>query len=71
MPRSGVTYNRFLEWRFAAQWALYRYEDFVKLDGQLQSAHVAAYRISQQMASVNAREEAKAASRKPRKGGRR
>lgn len=40
------------EWRLAAQWAGYRYEDFELLDGDHQSAHVAAYRDAMMMRAV-------------------
>lgn len=47
-----MTYSEVFEWRLAAQWAGYRYEDFVMLEGDLQSAHVAAYRDSQALRAV-------------------
>jgi hypothetical protein len=47
--RSGLSFNSELEERLAAQWARYRYEDFLELDGELQSAHVAAFRCEKQM----------------------
>lgn len=57
--RSGVTYSKELEWRLAAKWAGYTYEDFCKLDGERQSDHIAAYRSSNQIEAVLATEQAK------------
>lgn len=59
--RSGISFSTALEWRLAAQWAGYRYEDFVELEGDLQSAHVAAYRSYQQIEAVLAEAAAKEA----------
>lgn len=47
-----MTYSAEFEWRLAARWANYRYEDFEQLDGELQSAHVAAYRDDLTMRAV-------------------
>lgn len=52
MPRSGVTYSRELEWRLAAAWANYTWEQFCELDGEQMSAHIAAYRTQNQIDSV-------------------
>lgn len=68
VARSGVSYHASLEWRFAAQWANYRWEDFVKLDGEQQSAHLAAYRIKMQEEAVLAKEQAMTMQRNRAKG---
>lgn len=47
--RSGLNFSNELEERLAAQWAGYRYEDFLELDGEVQSGHVAAFRCEKQM----------------------
>jgi hypothetical protein len=64
VPRSGVTYAGELEYRFAAQWAHYQWEDFIDLDGEDQSAIVASYRAYNQIEGVlatKANEKAKQA----------
>jgi len=64
VPRSGLQYAAQLEWRLAAQWAHYRYEDFQMLEGEQQSQHVAAYRIHSQAEALLQQEGARQ-SRKP------
>lgn len=59
MPRSGLEWDSEVEWRQAAAWANYRYEDFQLLPGEQQSAHVAAHRIHAHAESVLAHEQAK------------
>ena len=77
MARSGISYAGPLEWRFAAQWAGYRYEDFERLPGERQSAHVAAFRAHQQIEGVLVTEQMRqqqaqaAQARNAGKGGRR
>lgn len=66
MPRSGLRYAAEMEWRLAAQWAHYRYEDWQMLDGELQSAHVAAYRVAKQAEAVLAHEGAREQARMSR-----
>lgn len=38
--------------RLAAQWAGYRYEEFVELEGEQQAEHIAAYRVTHQVEAV-------------------
>lgn len=52
VPRSGIAYAPELEWRQAARWAGIPYEDFERLPGYRQSAHVAAYRAVNQIDAV-------------------
>lgn len=54
--RSGVTYNSELEERLASQWAGYRYEEFLDLDGDQQAEHIAAYRVTHQVEAVLAQQ---------------
>ena len=59
MPRSGLEIgDPEFEWRSAAQWAGYRYEDFQKLHGKKQSRIVAHYRDAMQSEAVIAHEQA-------------
>lgn len=65
MPLSGVAYEPELEWRYAARWAGYKYaEEFAMLDGEEQSAIVAAYRIEHYVAAVLAQEQARESERR-------
>lgn len=64
--RSGITFSSALEWRLAAKWAGYTYEAFIELEGDLQSAHVAAYRSVSQFEAVLAEDAAKEAARRAR-----
>lgn len=68
MPRSGISYSPALEWRLAARWAHYRYEEFVALEGEAQSEIVAAYRIAMQMEAVLAQEQAREMRQAQRRG---
>lgn len=54
-----------MEWRLAARWAGYRYEDFQELDGERQSKHVAAYRIDTYAKALLEQEAARARSAAP------
>ncbi len=60
VPLSGIKYSFALEWRLGAQWAGYKFEDFVELPTDQQAQHVAAYRCSQQIQAVVSHEQAKA-----------
>lgn len=64
--RSGVSFSSALEWRLAAQWAGYKYEKFIELEGDLQSAHVAAYRSYHQIEAVLSEAAAKEMARRQR-----
>jgi len=68
VTRSHISYSVQLEWRLAAQWAGYRYEDFAELDGELQSGHVAAYRASNMIRAVLDQDQANEMKRKNRAG---
>lgn len=58
MPRSGVSYSPLFEWREAAHWAGYRWEqDFCNLDGDDQAAVIAHYRAHLQLESVLAQDQ--------------
>src|SRR3989304_1604318 len=48
VPRSGVRYADELEWRFASRWSGIAWEDFQAMEGDDQSAVVAAYRCQMQ-----------------------
>jgi len=63
VPRSGLEWDSEVEWRQAAAWANYTFENFQLLSGELQSAHVAAYRISQHAEAVIAHENARISRR--------
>jgi hypothetical protein len=56
-----------LEYHLAAIWALYQPDKFFELDGELQSVIVAAYRASNQIEAVIAREQTKEADRARRR----
>jgi hypothetical protein len=60
VPRSGATFNPSFEWREAARWARYTWEEFEALDGEQQSAVVAHFRSSRLLEAVIANEEARA-----------
>src|SRR3989304_1487707 len=45
LPDTGVTYSDELDWRLAARWAGYKFDDFQLLDGEEQSSIVAAYTL--------------------------
>lgn len=64
MESSHVTYNPELHWRLAAKWNNYRFEDFILLDGELQSRAVAAYESALQMEAVTTLDAQRMASRK-------
>lgn len=66
VPLSGIKYSFALEWRLAAQWAGYRYEDFIELPTDHQAQHIAAYRCDQQIRAVVAHEQARAAKNRPK-----
>jgi hypothetical protein len=68
VPRSGVSYGDEFEWREAARFALYRWEDFCRLDGEAQSAIVAHYRVHGQIEAVIAHEQARERRLKGRRG---
>lgn len=75
VPRSGIKYSFELEWELAAQWAGYRFEDFIQIPTDQQARHIAAYRCEQQIKAVlsqeqarEARAKANAAKNKPRPG---
>ena len=61
VPLSGVEYSVELEWRLAARWAGYRFDEFQILDGEEQSENVAAYRIAMRIEAVLNMEQARAA----------
>lgn len=65
LPASGLQYGAELEWRLAARWAHYRYEDFVELTGEQQAAHVAAYRIQHYGEAVVAHDRARSQNSPP------
>jgi hypothetical protein len=72
VPLSGVSYAPELEWRLAARWAGYRYEDFALLDGEEQSDTVAAYRVNGHIEALMAQEQSRRARRRlPRAEGNR
>ena len=47
-----MTYSDELDWRLAARWAGYKFDDFQLLDGEEQSSIVAAYTLSSRIESV-------------------
>jgi uncharacterized protein (DUF1015 family) len=68
VPRSGVTYSGELEWREAARFALCRWTDFCRLDGEEQSGIVAHFRVHNQLEAVIAHEQARERRLKGRRG---
>lgn len=52
VPRSGITYHPLLEWRLAAHWDGYKWEEFEELDGEAQSMILATYRCAMQIDAV-------------------
>lgn len=69
VPRSGFRYTQQLEMRLASQWAGYKYwDEFVNLDGDIQSDIVATYRANNQIQGLLAYEMKKRS--RPRKSGR-
>lgn len=64
VPRSGASYSDEFEWREAARWAHYTWEQFAALDGEEQSAVVAHYRGHHQLEAVVAHEQARESRRK-------
>jgi hypothetical protein len=66
VPRSGIRHSFDLEWQVAAQWAGYRFEEFVKLPTDQQARHIAAYRCEQQERAVVAQAQAKESRDKAR-----
>ena len=53
-----------LEWRLAARWTGYTYQQFAELDGEEQSAIVATYRSHNQIEAVLAQEQAREMERR-------
>lgn len=47
-----------MEWRLAAAWANYTWEQFCELDGDQMSAHIAAYRVDKQIVALLAHVQA-------------
>lgn len=47
-----------MEWRLAAAWANYTWEQFCELDGEQMSAHIAAYRVHNQIEALLAHVQA-------------
>lgn len=68
-PGSKVSYSNFLEWRFAAEDSGYTYEEFEKLEGWRQAAHVAKYRAKNKIEAVLAEEARKEQLRRTKKNG--
>lgn len=71
VPSSGLSYSSLFEWRVAAQWANYTWEQFAELEGEEQSWIVATYRSYKQAESVLALETEREMRRKmkhPKKG---
>src|SRR5689334_22654883 len=56
VPLSGVTHSIEFEWREAAHWARYRWEEFADLDGDEQAAIVAHYRAHTRLEAVLAQD---------------
>jgi hypothetical protein len=56
-----------LEWRLAAQWGNYTFEQFCNLEGDEQSDVVATYRTHLQIESVVAYEQSRQSNKKGRK----
>lgn len=52
VPRSGVQFSFDLEWRLAAHFAGYRFEDFILLQTENQAHHIAAYRCYTRIEAV-------------------
>lgn len=52
-----MSYTPFLEWRLAAQWANYTWEQFEALEGDQQAGVVASYRAFNQIEAVLAKVE--------------
>jgi len=67
VPRAGITFSPELEWLFAAKWRGLSGEEFAALEGDEQSAIVAAYRTEAQMMAVISQEQAREVQRKSRK----
>jgi hypothetical protein len=57
VPRSGISYSREFEWREAAHWAGYLWEEFCELDGDDQAAIIAHYRAHLQLEAVLAQDQ--------------
>jgi hypothetical protein len=56
VPRSGLTHSDVYEWRMAAHWDGYRWEEFAQLSGDEQSAIVALYRTHLRSEAVLAKD---------------
>jgi hypothetical protein len=56
VPRSGLTHSDAYEWRMAAHWDGYHWEDFERLSGDEQSAIVALYRTHLRTEAVLAKD---------------
>ena len=52
VPRSGVSYDRTLEFILAAVWAGYKLNEFFDLEQEFQEVVVAAYQTNMQIESV-------------------
>jgi hypothetical protein len=65
-----VTYNPEFEWREAARWARYTWEEFAALDGEAQSAVIAHYRGHMQLEAVMTQDQVKKQRQQGRRRGR-
>jgi Zn/Cd-binding protein ZinT len=61
VPQSGIKYSFDLEWRLAAAWANYKFEDFILIPTEQQAYHIAAYRCENQIKAVLSQEQARQA----------
>lgn len=68
VPRSGIAYSPLLEWRLAARWAGYTFEQFTELEGDEQSMIVASYRANNQIEAVLSAEQVKEMKRAAKAG---
>lgn len=59
MPNSGFSYSFELEMRFAAQWAGYKWQEFLKLEGEEQDEVLATYEAKHRIEAINAYEGSK------------
>lgn len=64
MPNSGFSYSFELEMRFAAQWAGYKWQEFLALDGYEQDAILATYEAKHRIDAINSYESSKRMKRK-------
>ena len=67
MPRSGITFSPELEWFEAAAWSNYKWDEFLELEGEMQSQIIAAYEAHNQIEAVVAQEQARQAAAKARR----